>query len=162
AIDEAFVAVFPPPPVQGLGTIGGFKMQIQDRAGLGFPALYDATQELIGKAWQTPGLTALFSGFDVNVPQVRAEVDREKAKAQGVALADLYDTMQIYLGSLYANDFNRFGRTYQVNVQADTRLRMQPNDLLRLKVRNADGDMVPLGAIVQLDESAGPDRRQDY
>lgn len=156
-IQEAFVAIFPPPPILGLGTIGGFRMQIEDRAGLGFEALYNETQKLIGMGWQTPGLTGLFSGFQVNVPQIRAQVDREKAKAQGVDLQNLYETMQIYLGSLYVNDFNRFGRTYQVKAQADMDFRLQPEDIVNLKVRNSDGAMVPLGSFVSLEQTAGPD-----
>ena len=161
-LQDAFVAVFPPPPIMGLGSIGGFRMQIEDRAGYGFETLYRETQKLIGMGWQTPGLTNLFSGFQVNVPQVRAEVDREKAKAQGVDLADLYDTMQIYLGSLYVNDFNRFGRTYQVNAQADMSHRLQPEDIVKLEVRNDRGDMIPLGSFVTLTQTAGPDLVPHY
>jgi multidrug efflux pump len=161
-IQDAFVAVFPPPPIMGLGSIGGFRIQIEDRAGYGYETLYQETQKLVGMAWQTPGLTGLFSGFQINVPQIRAEVDREKAKAQGVNLEDLYETMQIYLGSLYVNDFNRFGRTYQVNAQADMAHRLQPDDIVRLKVRNERGDMVPLGSFVTLEQSAGPDLVPHY
>jgi multidrug efflux pump len=161
-IQEGFVAVFPPPPVQGLGTIGGFKMQIEDRGNLGFEELYKQTQNLIAKGNQTPGLSRLFSGFQVNVPQVTAEVDRDKAKAQGVALGDLFETLQVYLGSLYVNDFNRFGRTYQVNVQAEPRFRLHPESIVQLKTRNADGSMIPLGSFVSLEETAGPDRVTHY
>jgi multidrug efflux pump len=161
-IQDAFVLVFPPPPILGLGSIGGFRMQIEDRAGLGFEALYQETQKLVGMGWQTPGLTGLFSGFQVNVPQIKANVDRDKALAQGIDLDALYETMQIYLGSLYVNDFNRFGRTYQVNAQADMNFRLQPEDVLKLKVRNANGDMVPLGNFVTLEESAGPDMVPHY
>ncbi len=161
-IQDAFVAVFPPPPILGLGSIGGFRMQIEDRAGLGYETLYAETQKLIGMGWQTPGLTNLFSGFQINVPQIKANVDREKAKAQGVDLDTLYETMQIYLGSLYVNDFNRFGRTYQVNAQADMEFRLQPDDVLKLKIRNARGDMVPLGSFVTLEQSAGPDLVPHY
>ena len=161
-IQDAFVAVFPPPPILGLGSIGGFRMQIEDRADLGFETLYAETQKLIGMGWQTPGLTNLFSGFQINVPQIKANVDREKAKAQGVDLGTLYETMQIYLGSLYVNDFNRFGRTYQVNAQADMDFRLQPEDVLKLKVRNASGDMVPLGSFITLEQSAGPDLVPHY
>jgi multidrug efflux pump len=117
-IQDAYIAVFPPPPVQGLGTIGGFKLQVEDRGNFGPDELYRQTQNLIAKSRQRPELAGLFSGFQVNVPQVQVDVDREKAKAAGVALQDLYDTMQVYLGALYVNDFNRFGRTYQVNAQA--------------------------------------------
>ena len=161
-IQDAYIAVFPPPAVEGLGSIGGFKLQIEDRAGLGFAALYNETQNILAEAYQTPGLADVFSGFQVNVPQIRAQVDRDKAKAQGVPLTEIFDTMQVYLGSLYVNDFNQFGRTYQVNAQADMRFRLTPDDILRLKVRNADGEMVPLGAFVTLEEVAGPDRVMHY
>jgi multidrug efflux pump len=162
AIQDAYIAIFPPPPIQGLGTIGGFKLQIEDRAGLGLQALYEETQKIVGAGWQTPGLTGLFSSYQVNVPQVRANVDRDKAMAQGVALNEIFETMQVYLGSLYVNDFNRFGRTYQVNAQADMPFRLEPEDIRQLKVRNARGDMVPLGSFVSLEQAAGPDRVMHY
>ena len=118
-IQDAFVAVFPPPPVNGLGQVGGFKLMLEDRAGLGERALNDATQALIGKAYQTPELAGVFTSYRINVPQLEVEVDREKVKQEGISLTDLFQTMQVYLGSVYTNDFNRFGRTYQVKVQAD-------------------------------------------
>ncbi|HZR38096.1 MAG TPA: efflux RND transporter permease subunit [Nevskia sp.] len=161
-IQDAFIAVFPPPPVMGLGTIGGFRMQIEDRGGLGFEELYKQTQNLIAKGNADPALHGLFSSYQVNVPQVDADVDREKAKSQGVALQDLFDTMQIYLGSLYVNDFNLFGRTYQVNAQAEPRFRLQAEDIARLKTRNAAGDMIPLGSFVTVKQSSGPDRVMHY
>jgi multidrug efflux pump len=161
-IQEGFVAVFPPPPVQGLGTIGGFKLQVEDRAGLGFEQLYEQTQNLIEKGNQTPGLSRLFSSFQVSVPQITAEVDRDKAKAQGVVLSDLFETLQVYLGSLYVNDFNRFGRTYPVNVQAEQRFRARPDSILQLETRNADGSMIPLGSFVNVRETSGPDRVMHY
>ena len=162
AIQDAFIAIFPPPPVQGLGTIGGFRLQVEDRGSLGFEELYRQTQNLVAKGNATPGLHGLFSSFQINVPQIKANVDREKAKSQGVALQDLFETMQIYLGSLYANDFNRFGRTYQVNVQAEPRFRLQPEDIVKLKTRNAAGEMIPLGSFVDVEPSAGPDRVMHY
>jgi multidrug efflux pump len=162
AIEEAFVAVFPPPPVQGLGQIGGFKLEIQDRAGLGPRELYAQTQSILEKARQRPELAGLFSSFQVNVPQISADVDRDKAKAQGVALADLFETLQIYLGSLYVNDINRFGRTYQVNVQAEPEFRVNPDNITQLKTRNERGAMIPLGSFVQVKESSGPDRVMHY
>jgi len=162
AIQDAYIAVFPPPPIQGLSTIAGFKIQIEDRAGLGYRALYEETQKIVGAGWQTPGLTGLFSGYQVNVPQVRADVDRDKAMAQGVPLSEIFETMQVYLGSLYVNDFNRFGRTYQVNAQADMPFRLEPEDVGQLKVRNASGDMVPLASFVSLEKTAGPDRVMHY
>jgi multidrug efflux pump len=162
AIPEAQIAVFPPPPVQGLGTIGGFRMQIEDHAGLGPKAVYDATQQVVAAASKDPALAGVFSSYQVGVPKIRADVDREKARAQGVSLTSLYETMQVYLGSLYVNDFNRFGRTYPVNVQADQRFRLQPEDILRLQTRNAEGQMIPLGAFVTLQQVTGPERTAHY
>ncbi len=161
-IQEAFVAIFPPPPVNGLGTIDGFKLHIQDRGDLGYEKLYAASQELIGKAWNTPGLTRIFSGYQINVPQLEADVDRVKTKSQGVPLANVFEAMQVYLGSLYVNDFNRFGRTYQVIAQADAEFRDRPEDITRLKTRNAQGQMVTLGALVKVKEAHGPDRVMHY
>ncbi len=162
SIQEAFILTVPPPPVNGLGTIGGFKLFIEDRADLGHDALYQNTQALIGKGYQTPGLGGLFSTFTVNVPQLDAEIDRVKAKTQGVPLQNLFETMQIYLGSLYVNDFNRFGRTFQVIAQADAQFRDRPEALTRLKTRNAKGQMVPLGTLVKVKETHGPDRAMRY
>ena len=162
AIQDAYIAVFPPPPVMGLGTIGGFRMQIEDRSDRGFDELYKQTQNLIAASRKDPALAGLFSSFQVSVPQVDADVNREKAKAEGVNLGDVYQTMQAYMGSLYVNDFNRFGRTYQVNVSADPAFRHTPEDILRLKTRNAQGQMVPLGSFVTVQHGAGPDRVQHY
>jgi multidrug efflux pump len=148
--------------VQGLGTIGGFKMEIEDRGNLGPDELYRQTQNLIAKARKRPELAGLFSGYQVNVPQIQVDVDREKAKVDGVALQDLYDTMQVYLGALYVNDFNRFGRTYQVNAQAEPGFRLQLEDIGRLKTRNARGDMIALSSFVTVRESSGPDRVEHY
>jgi multidrug efflux pump len=161
-IQDAYIAVFPPPPVQGLGTIGGFKLQIEDRGNLGPDELYRQTQNLIAKSRQRPELAGLFSGYQVNVPQIQVDVDREKAKAAGVALQDLYDTMQVYLGALYVNDFNRFGRTYQVNAQAEPGFRLTPEDIGHLKTRNQHGDMIPLSSFVTVREASGPDRVMHY
>jgi multidrug efflux pump len=162
AIQEAFVLAVMPPPVNGLGQIGGFKLYVEDRAGLGYDALYQNTQALIGQSYQTPGLAGTFSTFTINVPQLDAEIDRVKAKAQGVPLQNLFETMQINLGSLYVNDFNLFGRTYQVIAQADANHRRQAEDITRLKTRNATGQMVPLGTLVRVKESYGPDRAMRY
>ncbi len=162
AIEDAFVAVFPPPPVQGLGTVGGFKLELEDRAGLGEAELSRATEALLTRGYQTPQLAGLFSGFRINVPQLYVDVDREKAKQQGISLTDLFQTMQIYLGSVYVNDFNRFGRTYQVIVQADAPYRATADNIAQLKVRNAGGAMVPLGSVIRVKESHGPDRGLRY
>jgi NodT family efflux transporter outer membrane factor (OMF) lipoprotein len=162
AIQDAFVLAVPPPAVMGLGTIGGFKLYVEDRADLGYDALYQNLQGIVGKSYQTPGLAGVFSLFTVNVPQLDAEVDRVKAKSQGVPLQNLFETLQIYLGSLYVNDFNRFGRTYEVFAQADAPFRSQAEDITRLKTRNDQGQMVPLGALVKVTESHGPDRVMRY
>jgi multidrug efflux pump len=161
-IQDAFIAIFPPPPVQGLGTIGGFKLQIEDRANLGADELYKQLQNVIAKASQRKELAGVFSGFQVNVPQIDLEVDREKAKSAGVPLQNIYDTMQMYLGSLYVNDFNRFGRTYQVNAQAEPGFRLNAADIGRLKTRNGRGDMIPLASFVTARETSGPDRVPHY
>jgi len=161
-IQEAFLAIFPPPPVQGLGTIGGFRVQVQDRGNLGYEELYTQVQNVIAKSADYPELAGLFTSYQVNVPQVDADIDREKAKTHGVAIDDIFDTMQVYLGSLYANDFNRFGRTYQVNVQADQKFRLAPEQIGQLKVRNNRGEMVPLSTFVNVKDSAGPDRVMHY
>jgi multidrug efflux pump len=163
-IQDAYIAIFPPPPVQGLGTIGGFRLQVQDRGNLGYDELYVQTQNVIAKARQLPELNpmSVFTSYQVNVPQIDAAIDREKAKTHGVAISDIFDTMQVYLGSLYANDFNRFGRTYQVNVQAEQQFRLEPEQIGQLKVRNNRGEMVPLSAFLKVNPSSGPDRVMHY
>jgi len=161
-LQDAVVGVFPPPPVQGLGTIGGFKFYVEDRADLGMTELDQGTQRLLGAGSQRPELTGLFTGYQVNVPQLYADLDRTKAKSQGVAVTDVFETMQAYLGSLYVNDFNRFGRTFQVTVQADSRHRLVPDDVLALQTRNEAGGMVPLGSLLTVRESNGPDRVTRY
>ena len=161
-IQDAYIATFPPPPVQGLGTIGGFRIQIEDRSQLGFDELYKQTQNLIAQSQKVPALAGLFSSYQVSVPQIDANVDREKAKAEGIDLSDVDETMQAYLGSLYVNDFNRFGRIYQVNVSADSQFRHEPEDILQLKTRNARGDMVPLGSFVTVKKTAGLERVMHY
>ncbi|MBC3765669.1 multidrug efflux RND transporter permease subunit [Neptunicella marina] len=162
SIQDAFIAIFPPPPVQGMGTIGGFKLQIQDRGNLGYEELYKVTQNVLHKAWANPKLAGIFSGYQVNVPQLDVEIDREKAKAQGVAISDIFNTMQVYLGSLYVNDFNQFGRNYKVNIQAKDRFRQEPEQITQMKVRNQNGDMIPLGSFIKVSHSAGPDRVMHY
>ena len=161
-IQDAFILAVPPPAVMGLGTIGGFKLYVEDRADLGYDALYQNLQGIIGKSYQTPGLGGVFSMFTVNVPQLDADVDRVKAKTQGIPLQNLFETLQIYLGSLYVNDFNRFGRTFEVVAQADAPFRARAADITQLKTRNDKGEMVPLGAIVKVTETHGPDRVMRY
>ncbi|VVP92944.1 multidrug efflux RND transporter permease subunit OqxB7 [Pseudomonas fluorescens] len=161
-IQEAYMAIFPPPPVQGLGTIGGFRLQIEDKGNLGYDELYKETMNIINKSHNVPELAALFTSYTVNVPQVDAAIDREKAKTHGVAVSDIFDTLQIYLGSLYANDFNRFGRTYQVNVQAEQQFRLEPDQIGQLKVRNNKGEMIPLATFIKVSDTSGPDRVMHY
>ncbi|HEY1107954.1 MAG TPA: multidrug efflux RND transporter permease subunit [Opitutaceae bacterium] len=161
-IQDAFVAIFPPPPVMGLGTTGGFKLYVEDRADVGIDALYSATQTLMTEASKHPELTGLFTSFTINTPQLDADIDRTKAKVQGIPLQNVFETMQINLGSLYVNDFNRFGRTYQVVAQADAEFRDSAEDILRLKTRNNRGELVPLGSIVKVRESYGPERVMRY
>lgn len=162
AIDEAFVAVFPPPPILGLGTTGGFKLQLQDRGNKGFEALFNALQTVTNQARQDPALTGLFSSYRIQVPQMDIHIDREQALVQGIALNDVFTTLQVYLGSAYVNDFNLFGRTYQVNAQADAQYRSQREQIMQLKVRNAAGNMVPLGSVLTVEPTTGPDRVMHY
>jgi len=162
AIPEAFIAIFPPPPVNGLGTTGGFKLHLEDRASLGFEALDAATKAFLAKAYQAPELAGMFSSFQVNVPQLYADVDRTRARQLGVPVTEVFDTMQIYLGSLYVNDFNKFGRTYSVRVQADAPYRARAEDVGLLKVRSNGGEMVPLSALMTVRPAAGPERAMRY
>jgi len=161
-VKDAFVMVLPPPPVNGLGTTGGFKLMLEDRGNLGYDELYKATQALQAKAWGTPQLAGVFSSYQINVPQLFADVDRVKAKQLGVPLSTIYQTLQVNLGSLYVNDFNQFGRTYQVRVQADAQFRSQPEQIAQLKVRNEKGEMIPLSSLMTVKDSYGPDRVQRY
>ena len=156
-IKDSFIAVFPPPPVMGLGTLGGFKLQIEDRAALGYEALDRAMQAYIAAASKAPELGPTFSNYQINVPQLDVELDRVKAKQLGVQITDVFDTMQVYLGSLYVNDFNRFGRVFQVRAQADAPFRAHAEDIGMLKTRNAAGEMVPLSSLVRVSETYGPE-----
>ncbi|HMB06046.1 MAG TPA: efflux RND transporter permease subunit, partial [Isosphaeraceae bacterium] len=165
-VTDAQVAIFPPPPVRGVGRAGGFKIMIEDRSDAGPSTLQGQTDNLVevgNKATlldkgdqETPALVGLSSVFRANVPQLFADVDRTECMSKDVALRDLFETLQVYLGSLYVNDFNRFGRTWQVIVQADPRFRNKIEDVRRLKVRNSDGLMVPLGSLASVREINGP------
>jgi multidrug efflux pump len=161
-INNAIIAIFPPPPVQGLGTIGGFKLQVEDRTDLGDAALAKVMAQIQMKAAKEPALQGVFSNFSIGVPQLFARLDRTKAQQLGVSVQDVFDTMQTYLGSIYVNDFNRFGRTYEVIAQADTPFRSRPDDIAQLKVRNDQGTMVPLGAVVHVSDTTGPDTAMRY
>ncbi len=161
-INDAFIAIFPPPPVNGLGTIGGFKLQVEDRTDLGYEALDQVMKTVQQKAAQAPELLRVFSSYNINTPQLYADLDRTKAQQLGVDVQSVFDTMQIYLGSLFVNDFNAFGRTYQVVAQADKEFRSRPEQILKLKVKNQSGQMVPLGSIIRITETNGPDSVARY
>lgn len=154
-IREGIVFAFVPPAIDGLGVAGGFQMQIQDRRDLGLNALEAAAQEMVATGSAQPGLRNLNTTFSARVPQLFAEVDRAKAASLNVPLSSIFGALQAYLGSAYVNDFNRFGRTYQVRVQADQDFRGQAEDIQRLDVRNAQGAMVPLGTLVNVRPSSG-------
>jgi hydrophobe/amphiphile efflux-1 (HAE1) family protein len=162
AIEEAFIIVIPPPAVPGIGTGGGFTMRIEDRQGRGSQLLASATDELVGAARKAPGLTAVFSPYNVSTPQVFVDIDQVKAQKLGVPIANITDTIETYFGSAYVNDFNLFGRTYHVTAQADLPFRKETTDLARLRTRNAAGDMVMLGSVVDFKDIAGPDRVARY
>ena len=163
-IQEATIFAVPPPPVQGLGNTGGFKLFIQDRGAHGYDELARVTNEVLSKARQTPQLNpyATYTTFQNSVPQLYADVDRVKAKREAVPLSKVFDTLQAYLGSVYVNDFNRFGRTYRVYAQAEPQFRNQPEDIANLKMRNLNGDQVPIGAVADIRFEAGPDRVSHY
>ncbi len=161
-VEGANIAVFAPPPIRGMSSVGGFKLQIQDRSNAGIEALQITTNEFIAKGSQQPGLVGLFTTFRAGVPQLFLDVDRTRTKAMDVALKDVFDTLQIYLGSLYINDFSSFGRNYQVVAQADSEFRMKPSDISELKTKNLQGGMVPLGSLLSVKEISGPDKITRY
>lgn len=156
SIQEANIFAFLPPAIMGLGEMGGFQMQLQDRAGAGLSALEQVAQEIALDANAQKGLEGVYTMFRANVPQLFAEVDRTQAKTLDIPLSSVFDTLQAYLGSVYVNDFNKFGRTYQVKVQADARFRANINDIRQLEVRNSRGEMIPLGTLLSVDETLGP------
>src|SRR5499427_3428832 len=162
ALQGAFIIVIPPPAIRGIGTGGGFTMRIQDRQGRGPELLASATDELVAAARKAPGLTSVFSPFSANTPQVFVDIDRIKAQKLGVPIANITDTIETYFGSTYINDFNLFGRTYHVTAQADLPFRKERADLARLRTRNAAGDMVMLGSVVDFHDVSGPDRVARY
>ncbi|MGB4499496.1 MAG: efflux RND transporter permease subunit, partial [Methylococcaceae bacterium] len=161
-IPNGFIKVFAPPPVRGMSSVGGFKLQIQDRSNAGISELQRVNTEFVGKGNQQAGLVGLFSTFRADVPQLFVDVDRTRSKTMGVPLNEIFDTLQIYLGSLYVNDFNNFGRIYQVIAQADAEFRMQPEDIAKLKTRSTNGDIVPLGSLVNIQNITGPDKITRY
>ena len=161
-IEEGFVGVFSPPPVNGMGVVGGFKMELQDRGGSGLAALQGAAMQLMTEANKSGLVQVAYPTFRASTPQLYLDVDRLKAKSMGVPLTDVFDTLQIYLGSLYVNDLNLFGRTYHVTAQADAPYRRQPEDILNFKARNSQGQMVPLGTLVKVSSVTGPDHIVRY
>jgi multidrug efflux pump len=162
AIQEADIFVIPPPAVQGLGTSGGFTLLVQDRAGRGLHALQEATDAYVDAARREPTVAGVFSTFRASAPQLYADVDRVKAQKLNVPLGNVFDTLQVYLGSVYVNDFNLFGRTFQVRTQAEGDYRAEPADIARLKTRNLAGGMVPMGSLVDVQWRSGPDRVVRY
>jgi HAE1 family hydrophobic/amphiphilic exporter-1 len=155
-IQEAIAFAFPPPPIAGLGIAGGFEMRLQDRGGVGLQQLEQVARELVDDGEAQSGLTKLNTTFRASVPQLFAEVDRIKAKDLGISLNEVFGTLQVYLGSAYVNDFNRFGRTWQVKAQADQRYRVEPEDIRRLEVRDDSGTMIPIGTLVDVERILGP------
>jgi multidrug efflux pump len=156
-IQQGFGFSILPPPILGLGQGSGYSLYIQDRGGLGYGALQTAVNTLSGAIMQTPGMHFPISAYQANVPQLDVQVDRDKAKAQGVSLTDLFGTLQTYLGSSYVNDFNQFGRTWRVMAQADGPFRDSVEDIANLRTRNNQGEMVPIGSMVNISTTYGPD-----
>jgi hydrophobe/amphiphile efflux-1 (HAE1) family protein len=161
-IQDAYVLTIPPPPVQGIGNSGGFKMMLEDRAGLGTQALVNATNTLVAAANQDPSFAGVFTLLNAGSPSVYADIDRLKAEKVGLTPTDVFDTLQVYLGSQYVNDFNFLGRTYEVIAQADGRFRRDQQDLMGMKARNTSGEMVPIGTVAQLRDTTIPYRVPRY
>jgi hydrophobe/amphiphile efflux-1 (HAE1) family protein len=161
-IKDAYVVTIPPPPVQGLGSAGGFKMMLEDRGGLGPQALEKAARALVAAANKDPTFAGVFTLFNTGSPSIYADIDRVKAEKVGLTPSDVFSTLQVYLGSQYVNDFNYLGRTYQVRVQSDEQFRRTPQDIARLKARNASGEMVPIGTVAQLRSKTIPYRVPRY
>ncbi|HTI79165.1 MAG TPA: multidrug efflux RND transporter permease subunit, partial [Acetobacteraceae bacterium] len=161
-IQEAYVLTIPPPPVQGIGNSGGFKMMLEDRAGVGTEALVKAANTLVAAANKDPSFAGVFTLINAGSPSVYADVDRLKAEKVGLTPTDVFNALQVYLGSQYVNDFNFLGRTYEVIAQADTRFRRDSQDLMGLKARNSAGEMVPIGTVAQLKDATIPYRVPRY
>jgi len=161
-IKEASFFVIDPPPVRGMGRGGGFKMIVQDRSGRGLAELEATAWQLAGAANQNPKLTQVFSTIDSSTPQFFLDIDRARAEMMDVPVQNVFEALQVFLGSMYVNDFNLFGKTYQVIAQADATYRFDPMDIMRLRAKNANGEMVPLGSIVKARQVQGPDRIVRY
>ena len=162
AIKEAFMVVVAPPPVAGIGNAGGFRMMVEDRNGRGSQALQAAVSAIAGRANQTPGLVQVFSQFETATPQLYLDIDRTKAQMLGINVPDIFNSLQVYLGQSYVNDFNLFGRTFRVQAEADSPYRLRPKDVLSLRVRNSSGVTVPLGSFTTIRDIAGPYRVPRY
>ena len=162
SIKDAFIVVIPPPPVRGVGNAGGFRMMIQDQQGRGLNVLEGATWALAGAANQAEATTSVFTFFENGTPQLYLDISREKAERLGVPVSRVFEALEIYIGSVFVNDFNYLGRTFRVTAQADAPHRLSPDDVLRLRVRNEDGDMVPIGSIATVRDMAGPSRVPRY
>jgi multidrug efflux pump len=162
AIKDAFIITIPPPSVRGIGTGGGFKMMVQDRRGRGLGALETVTQDLIGAANQDPHLAGVFTLFNTKTPLIYADIDRVRAEMLGVNASQVFETLEVYLGSAFVNDFNFLGRTYRVTAQADSKFRQTVNEISNLKMRNALGAMVPLGSVASFEDRTGPYRVTRY
>ena len=162
AIQEGLVLVIAPPPVRGIGTAGGFRMMVEDRAGRGPEALQTAVFAMMGRAAQTPGLRQVFSLFESSTPQLYLDIDRTKAQMLGINVADVFGALQTYIGSYYVNDFNLLGRTFRVTAQAEDAYRLDAKDVLQIRVRNANGDTVPLGSFTTVSDMTGPYRTPRY
>ena len=162
AIQEAFMVVVQPPPVSGIGNAGGFRMMVEDRSGAGLGALQGAVYAMMARAAQTPGLQQVFSLFEISTPQLYLDIDRVKAQLLGINIADVFSTLQVQIGSLYVNDFNLFGRTFRVQAQAEAGHRLEPKDVLALRVRNNSGGTVPIGSFATVQDISGPYRVPRY
>jgi HAE1 family hydrophobic/amphiphilic exporter-1 len=162
AIEDAFILSISPPPVRGIGTTGGFKMQVQDTQGAPLSQLADVAQQLVGAANQDPVLSRVFTTFNTRTPSVYADIDRVRAEMLGVSADDIFETLEIYLGSQYVNDFNFLGRTYRVTAQADGQYRQDLNAIAQLEARNAQGEMVPLGSVAAFRDITGPYRVERF
>ena len=162
SVTAGTVLVIAPPPVRGIGTGGGWKMEIEDRKGAGYPALEKAAMAMMGEANKQPGISAAFTTFNIRTPRLRADVDRQRAEQIGVPVANVFSTLGTYLGSSYINDFNYLGRTWRVTAQADARFRQSQSDIERLRTRTSAGGMVPLGSVLTVQNDTGPYRVVRY
>ena len=161
-IRDAQVSIFGAPQIDGLGTTGGFKLIVEDRGNLGLDELQRVTDKIVDEANNTPGLQGVFGSVRSNTPWLNLDIDREKCLALGVSPSDVFQTLQIYLGSYYVNNFNRFGRSWQVNIMADAKYRANVSQILQLKVANLKKEMIPLATLIHLNDEAGPQSLMRY